>query len=107
MTYEQGRCDMQNVSAENCLLLTLCRLRHNFGHKDIAVRFHLTRQLSGAVFNMWVEHKYFKLGQLSLWQLRDTIVSNMPREYKNIFSNFAVIIDGTELRTQTPFALGL
>ncbi|XP_046544950.1 LOW QUALITY PROTEIN: uncharacterized protein LOC124255158 [Haliotis rubra] len=107
MTYEKGRCDIRTLSAGNCLFLTLCRLRHNFGLKDIAVRFHLTLQSSGAVFNAWVEHMYLKLGQLSLWPHRDTIISNMPRGFKRDFPNSVIIIDGTELRTQTPFALGL
>jgi hypothetical protein len=34
-------------------------------------------------------------------------MKNMPKEFKMDFPNTLIIIDGTELKTQTPCALGL
>lgn len=107
LPYEKGRKDINKLSTENCLFLTLCRLRHDFGLKDLCMRFGLSLQSTGVVFNTWIDHMYFKLGQISLWPHRDVIIQNMPSEYKRDFPTSLVIIDGTELRTQTPCALGL
>jgi hypothetical protein len=71
------------------------------------MRFELTIQSAGSIFNTWVDHMYFKFGQLSIWPHRDTIIKNMPTEFKIDFPNTLIIIDGTELKTQTPCALGL
>lgn len=107
LKYESNRQDIQEISNQDCLLLVLCRLRQNYFLKDLAMRFGLTLQSSGAVFNAWVKHMYLKLGQLSIWPHRDIIIRNMPQDYKSEFPSTLVIIDGTEIRTQTPCALGL
>ncbi|XP_033731763.1 uncharacterized protein LOC117321455 [Pecten maximus] len=107
VNYEKGRVDIKKISNEDGLFLTLCRLRHDFGLKDLAIRFGLTLQSTGVVFNTWIDHMYFKLGQLSIWPYRDTIIENMPIDYRKDFPTSLVIIDGTELKTQTPCALGL
>ncbi|XP_033726291.1 uncharacterized protein LOC117315957 [Pecten maximus] len=107
ISYEKGRRHLKELSNADGLFLTLCRLRHNFGLKDLAVRFGLTLQATGVVFNTWIEHMYFKLGQLPIWPHRDTIIGNMPSEFRRYFPTSLIIIDGTELRTQTPCGLGL
>ncbi|XP_060077043.1 uncharacterized protein LOC132556625 [Ylistrum balloti] len=104
--YEKGRRDIKRLSDADALFLSLCRLRHNFGLKDIAMRFGLSVQSAGVVFNTWIAHMYFKLGQLSIWPHRDTIIQNRPKEFRKDYSTTLMIIDGTELRTQTPSALG-
>lgn len=104
---EKGRNDIKKLTQEDCLFLVLTRLRHNFGLKDIAMRFDLTVQSAGSVFNTWVDHMYLKFGQLSIWPHRDIIIENMPKDFKTDFPNTLVIIDGTEFKTQTPSALGL
>ena len=71
------------------------------------MRFELTVQSAGSIFNTWVDHMYFKFDQLSIWPHQDTIIKNMPTEFKIDFPNTLIIIDGTELKTQTPCALGL
>ena len=49
LTYESGRNDIKDILPEDCLFLVLCRMRHNFGLKDIAVRFGLTLQSSSVL----------------------------------------------------------
>ena len=90
---------LKKLSNEDGLFLTLVRQRHNFGLKDLAMRFELTVQSAGSIFNTWVDHMYFKFGQLSIWPHRDTIMKNMPKEFKMDFPNTLIIIDGTERKT--------
>ena len=102
-----GRNDAKNLSNENALFLLLCRLRHDFGLKDLAVRFGLSLQSAGVVFNEILNLMYFKFGQISIWPDRDTLISKMPSRFKKEFPTTLVIIDGTEFKTQVPNALGL
>ncbi len=105
--YESGRGDLQTLSNEDGLFLTLCRLRHNYGLKDLAVRFNLSLQSAGIAFNTWLSNMYGKLGQLPIWPHRDVILRNMPTKYKKDFPTSMVLIDATELKTEVPCALGL
>ncbi|XP_023932779.1 uncharacterized protein LOC106158290 [Lingula anatina] len=107
LQYEKGRNDIKILTQEDCLFSVLIRLRHNFGLKDIAIRFGLTVQSAGIVFNTWIAHMHLKFGQLSIWPHRNIIIENMPKDFKADFPNTLVIIDGTEFKTQTPSALGL
>ena len=50
---------------------------------------------------------YRKFGQLSIWPHRDTVIERMPAELRRDFPTKLIMIDGTELKTQTPCALGL
>lgn len=106
VNYEKGRKDIHKLSLQDGLFLTLCRLRHNFGLKDISVRFGLSLQSSGVVFNTWISLMYLKLGQLCIWPHRNVIISNMPKDFKQDYPTTLVIIDGTEFKTQAPCALG-
>lgn len=107
LEYEKGRTDIKKLSQEDCLFLVLVRLRHNFGLKDIAVRFEISVQSASSLFNTWIDHMYLKFGQLSIWPHRNTIIDKMPKDFRNDFPNTMVIIDGTEFKTQSPCALGI
>jgi hypothetical protein len=50
-TVKYGRTDNKLLSNEDALLLVLCRLRHYFGLKYLAMRFSLSLQSTGIVFN--------------------------------------------------------
>lgn len=96
------------LSNENALLLTLCRLRHGFGLKDLAMRFNISLQSAGIVFNNMLDIMYFKFCQVSIWPHRDVSISKMPKDVKKKdFPTTLIIIDGTEIKTQVPNALGL
>jgi len=49
-----GRSDTKHITNESALFLLVCRLRHNFRLKDLAVRFGLSLQSTGTVFNIFV-----------------------------------------------------
>ena len=102
-----GRRDTKVLSKENAVLLVLCRLRHDFGLKDLAMRFSLSLQSTSVVFSTVLDHMYYTFGQLSLWPHRDAVISRMPSEFKKEFPTTIILIDGTEFKTQAPNALGL
>lgn len=107
MQYEKGRADLRQLSDKDGLFLTLCRFRHNFKLKDLAVQFRMSVQSVSCVVNAWTERMYYKFGQLNIWPHRDIIINQMPTKYKADFPTSLVIIDGTELQTQSPCALAL
>ena len=49
--YEKGRADLRQLSDKDGLFLTLCRFRHNFKLKDLAVRFRMSVQSVSCVVN--------------------------------------------------------
>ncbi|XP_078000242.1 uncharacterized protein LOC144452905 [Glandiceps talaboti] len=107
LSYKKVRTDIKNLAGKDCLLLCLCRLRHNFGLRDLAVRFGLGLQSAGDVFNTWIDHMYWKLGQISIWPHRSIIMNKMPADFKRDFPRTVILIDCTELKTQQPSALAL
>jgi hypothetical protein len=107
LQYENGREDIKKLNPVDCLFIMLCRLRHNFCLQDLAYRFGLTLRSVSVVFNSWVNHMYFKFGQLSIWPHRNTIIGKMPKQFCKDFPKSIAIIDATELRTETPCALAL
>lgn len=107
LEYEKGRTDLKKLSQIDCLFLVLVRLRHNFGLKDIAMRFEISTQSASSLFNTWIDHMYLKFGTLSIWPHRNAIIEKMPKEYRKDFPKSLVIIDGTEFKTQSPCALGI
>ncbi|XP_069141864.1 uncharacterized protein [Argopecten irradians] len=107
LQFEKGRSDLKSLSNEDSLFLTLTRCRHSFSLADLAMKFGIKLQTAGVVFNTWIDHMYFKLAQLPLWPHRDTLIKNMPKDFKKDYPTTLIIIDGTELYTQSPCALGL
>lgn len=107
LIYVGNRNDIGEMSAENGLFLTICRLRQNFGLSDLATRFGISQQSAGVVFNTWIDIIYLKLCTISIWPHRQTIIDNMPKDFKANFPTTLVIIDGTELKTESPWAHGV
>ena len=107
LVYDARRSEIHSLTKEDCLFLTLCRLRQNFGLKDLCVRFGISPQAAGSIFNAWTNLMFLKFGQLSIWPHRDIIINSMPAAYKNEFPNSLIIIDGTELKTEKPTSLSL
>ena len=59
------------------------RLRHNFGVKNIAARFCISKQSVSEVFNAWIDHMYIMLGAIPIWPHCDEIKSIMPAQFKS------------------------
>lgn len=54
--FPKKRKDVKTMKPETQLLLTLMRLRHNFGLKDLAARFLISTQSVSEIFSAWIEH---------------------------------------------------
>jgi hypothetical protein len=105
--YAKKRRDIKTMTKEAQLLLTLMRLRHNFGIKDLASRFCISTQCVSDVFCAWIELMYVVLGSVPLWPNRNDIINNMPAEFKAQFPTTLAIIDCAEMKTQKPSSLKL
>ena len=107
MCYDGNRKDTQQISVQDGLFLTLCRFRLNFALPDLAMRFDITKQSAGVIFSTWLERLYLKLCTLSIWPSRQTITDNMSTDFRADFPTALIIIDGTELKAEAPWAHGV
>lgn len=97
--FETKRKDIESLTSDQQLLLTLMRLRHNFGIKDLASRFHISTQAVSEIFLSWIDHMYLLLGAIPIWPHRDDLRKSMPQQYKAEFPTTMAIIDCTELKS--------
>ena len=96
---------IKNVSLQNQLFLTLCKLRNNVDLQDLAFRFGITQQVTGVIFNSWINYMFVRFGEVSIWPHRDVLYENMPEDYKVEFPTTFVIVDCTEIKIQKPSSL--
>ena len=107
MCYDGNRKDTQQISVQDGLFLTLCCFRQTFALPDLAMRFDITKQSAGVIFSTWLERLYLKLCTLSIWPSRQTITDNMSTDFRADFPTALIIIDGTKLKTEAPWAHGV
>ncbi|XP_056001623.1 uncharacterized protein LOC125656555 [Ostrea edulis] len=105
--FERKRKDIERMPSDQQLLLTLMRLRHNFGIKDLPSRFYISSQAVSEVFLSWIDHMYLLLGAIPIWPHRNDLINSMPQQFKVEFPTTMAIIDCTELKTQKPSSLKL
>jgi hypothetical protein len=103
--YDAKRKEVKKMSVEQQVFMFLCRLRSGFQVKDLACRFNLKIQSVSTILKGISKYMYFRLGSLTYWPHRNTIIQNMPPVYKNEFPNCVAIIDCTEIRIQRPTSL--
>ena len=103
--------DMPNTIA-NCKLspfeqfiLTLMKLRHNFGDTDLAYRFNIDKSTVSRYFSRWLELLHAKLSFLILWPDREDLLKTMPVEFRRHFRQCVIIIDCFEIFIERPTAL--
>ena len=85
----------------------LCKVRLGLFDQDLAVRFNVSVSTVSRTIITWSNFLYFTLGCLPLWPNRSQISKMMPASFKDSFSSVRVIIDCTEIKTQTPSPLVL
>lgn len=105
--FERKRKDIERMPSDQQLLLTLMRLRHNFGIKDLPSRFYISSQAVSEVFLSWIDHMYLLLGAIPIWRRRNDLINSIPQQFKVEFPTTMAIIDCTELKTQKPSSLKL
>ena len=103
--YKEKKKECCQLCLQCQLFFVLCRLRNGFDLKDVSFRFGLISQTGSALFNSWIKYMYLRLGSLSLWPDRQTLIRNMTAEYRKDFPTTLAIIDCTELKTERPSSL--
>ncbi|XP_033753600.1 uncharacterized protein LOC117336915 [Pecten maximus] len=87
--------------------LVLMRLRLGLVLEDLAYRFKTSTSSCSRIFNKWIDYLNVQLSFLIEWQDRKKIDLTMPNSFKSKYPNCRVIIDCTEIRTETPSSLQL
>ena len=90
------------LKPEDELLLTLCKLRHNFPQDDLAKRFGLHQSTVSHVFSSWIETIEACMDEFHLWPDREVIQANMPTVFREQFPDTRVIIDAAEMEKDRP-----
>lgn len=85
----------------------LCRLNCAFTLEDLAVRFSIHKSTVSRKLISWANYLYIFLGSINIWANHVKIKEHMSQEYHKYFPNIRIIIDCTELYTETPSSLVL
>ena len=97
----------QSLAIEDQLFMWLCKVKLGLFDQDLAGRCNVSISTVSRMVITWSNFLYFTLGCRPLWSSRSQIRKNMPTSFKDSFSNGRVIIDGTEMKVQTPSSLVL
>ena len=84
------------MPAQDEVLLTLMKLRHNFAVADLARRFKRSASQVSKTLTHWVDILAEHTRDLIPWLPRDTIKATMPKVFLPHFSDLTCIIDCTE-----------
>ena len=72
---------------------------------DLSQRFCVSDYIVNDIFQSWINYMYFTLGSLNIWPNRSIILENAPSEFLEKYPDTIVIIDGVEIKIETPSAL--
>ena len=82
--------------------MVLVRMRLGLFEFDLAHRFGVHVSSVNRICVSWINFLYLKFGYLIIWPDRETIEKAMPWSFKDKYPKTRVIIDGTEIKCQTP-----
>ena len=100
---EQGRPRQLRLIDE--IFLVLMRLRLGLFLEDLADRFYISTSSCCVIFNKWVDYLETQLSFLIKWPSKQAVNDFMPQQFRDKYPNCRVILDCTELRTETPSSL--
>ena len=105
-------CEEMPNSIANCKLsaferfiMTLMKLRHNFGDADLGYCFSINKSTVSRYFSKWLELLYVKLSFLIMWPNQEDLLKTMPLEFRRHFRQCMLIIDYFEIFIERPTAL--
>ena len=87
----------RRLTPEDELLLTLCKLRHNFPQEDLAMRFGVNQSTVSRIYSCWTEILEACVNEFPLWPDKTSIQEHMPSAFKNLYPDTRVIIDAAEI----------
>ena len=83
------------LSIENCLFLTLIRLRVGLTETDLAFRFQVSQSLISRILATWISFLSQELSPLIYWPKKEDVLRYYPKCFKG-YKNVIGIIDCTE-----------
>lgn len=86
-------------------LMTLMRLKLGLVLADLSFRFSVSTATCSRIINKWIDYLHVHLSFLIYWPTRNQIDNSMPEDFAVKFPKTRVVIDCTELFTQTPQSL--
>lgn len=87
------------------LFMYLCRIRINMQETDLSVRFNCSQSTVSRKLITWANFLYFVLGRIPIWLPKEEILRLMPDAFKENYKSTRVIIDCTEIFTQSSSSL--
>ena len=97
----------RKLSLQQEFLLVLMKLRLGLMVKDLAFRFQVSPGKVSQIFITWIKFLSKELSVLIIWPSARQIKSTLPNCYKKLYPKVRIIIDCTEVFTETPSSLGV
>lgn len=85
--------------------LVLMRLRLGLLLEDLADRFFIAKSTCGNIVDKWLDYLHVKFSFLVTWPSKNVILNTMPNKFIKKYPDCRVIIDCTEIYTETPQSL--
>ena len=82
------------------MMLTLCKLRHNFSQEDLATRFGGNQSTMSRLYSCWTKILEACINEFPLWPDKTSIQESVPATFKNLYPDTRVIIDSAEIETE-------
>lgn len=109
--YKEGKNDARGrrrcFSPLESFVLTLVKLRRNFGIIHLSYIFNASEGTISNTFNTWINFMYIRLGSICIWPTREQVQKIMPESMKQHFANTRCIIDCLEIKVAVPTSLRL
>lgn len=74
---------------------------------DLAHRFRIHVSTVNRICISWINFLYLKFGFLNIWPNREAIDKAMPQSFRDKYPKTRIIIDGKEIKCQTPSSIVL
>ena len=95
----------RSLTLEQEFLLVLMRLRMGLLVEDLAFRFKITCSQVSCIFTTWIKLLSRELGISIVWPSKTQVKKTMPCCFRKMYPKCRVIIDCTEVYTETPTVL--
>ena len=81
------------------MLLTLCKLRHNFSQEDRAMHCGVNQSTMSRLYSCWTKILEACINEFPLWPYKTSIQESVPAALKSLYPDTRVIIDSAEIET--------